>query len=126
MFLENLLNGLTSSNVHYVRARFINILTISIYMLSEFFEESVLIDNLKKIFHTYFNIVNSIDLQNEHGKENADDEESLVDKSELKIMRMNLAKAENIAQKNIYPQKMSFTKGNSEIRINSKFSNVKF
>lgn len=95
-------------------------------MLSEFFEESVLIDNLKKIFHTYFNIVNSIDLQNEHGKENADDEESLVDKSELKIMRMNLAKAENIAQKNIYPQKMSFTKGNSEIRINSKFSNVKF
>lgn len=63
MFYENLLNGLTSSKIHYVRARFINIITISIYMLSEFLDENVLNENIKKILYTYFDIINNVDIQ---------------------------------------------------------------
>ncbi|KRW99885.1 hypothetical protein PPERSA_12561 [Pseudocohnilembus persalinus] len=102
LFFENLINGLIQAEDHYVKARYINIITIGVHMLSEFLEEQILTENLKLILTKYFDIVKGINLSEEQGDQ---EEEDQYVYSELRYTRNQLSVGVNVKVENIFKNK---------------------
>ena len=74
LFFPNLIKGWETSQVLYVRSRFINVMTVGIYMLSSYIEENQLKDTVHMILDNYLDALENIEI----------DEEDLVEDEEIK------------------------------------------